>query len=96
MHPAWTEDLATQHVAQLQAAAATRRHGAASDLAAANVGGHPAQSITQRVGWALVQVGLRLALHRSAQPPAPAAEVFCSAENQLSLVTYGSHVSVLT
>lgn len=66
MHPAWTEDLATQHVAQLQAAAATRRHGAASDLAAANVGGHPAQTITQRVGWALIQVGLRLALHQSA------------------------------
>ena len=66
MHPAWTEDLATQHVAHLQAAAATRRHGAASDLSAANVSKQPAPSITQRAGWALIQVGLRLALHQAA------------------------------
>ncbi len=64
MHPAWAEDLATQHSAQLQAEAETRRHGtAASGLSAANVSKQPAQSITQRAGWALIQVGLRLALH---------------------------------
>jgi hypothetical protein len=67
MHPAWTEDLATQHVAHLQAAAATRRHSAAaSDPSAANVSKQSAQSFTQRAGWALIQIGLRLALHRAA------------------------------
>jgi hypothetical protein len=68
MHPAWTEDLATQHAAHLQAAAATRRRGsaAASPTAAPNAGERPAQSITQRAGWALIQVGLRLALRHPA------------------------------
>jgi hypothetical protein len=60
MHPAWTEDLATQHGAQLQAAAATRRRCATA--ACANLTEEPAQSITQRAGWALIQVGLRLAV----------------------------------
>jgi len=62
MHPAWTEDLATQHAAQLQAAAAAHRRDPAVIAAAANVSEQPAQSLTQRVGWALIQVGLRLAL----------------------------------
>jgi hypothetical protein len=64
MHSAWTEGLATQHAAQLQAAAAARRRGAvaASAVAAANAGEEPVPSITQRAGWALIQVGLRLAL----------------------------------
>jgi hypothetical protein len=66
MHPAWTEDLATQHVAHLQAAAATRRRSTAdSDLSDANVSKQPAQSITQRAGWALIQIGLRLALRQA-------------------------------
>ena len=64
MHPAWTEDVATQHAARLQAAAAARRRAAvaSSARAAARVSEEPAQSITQRAGWALIQVGLRLAL----------------------------------
>jgi hypothetical protein len=68
MHLAWAEDLATRHAADLQAAAATRRRRAvaAGALTAVNTGGEPAPSITQRAGWALVQVGLRLALHQSA------------------------------
>ena len=68
MHPAWAEDLATQHVAHLQAAAATRRRYAVAAGAptAADTEGEPAPSISQRAGWALVQVGLRLALRQSA------------------------------
>ncbi len=57
MHRAWTVDLATQHAAQLQAAAATWRRGtaaAASLIAAPNAGEPPFQSITQRAGWALI------------------------------------------
>ena len=68
MHPAWTADLATQHAAHLQAAAATLRRSAAaaSAAAAADPGKEPAPSITQRAGWALIHVGLRLALHHAA------------------------------
>jgi hypothetical protein len=67
MHPAWTADLATQHAAQLQAAAAIGRRDAvaASTRATENVRDEPAPSITQRAGWALIQVGLRLALRQA-------------------------------
>jgi hypothetical protein len=65
MHSALTQDLASQHSVQLQAAAAIRRRSATvASAAAANVTAEPAPSMTQRAGWALVQVGLRLALHQ--------------------------------
>jgi hypothetical protein len=65
MHSALTQDLASQHSVQLQAAAAIRcRSAAVASAAAANVTEEPAPSMTQRAGWALVQVGLRLALHQ--------------------------------
>ena len=62
MHAALTQDLASQHSAHLRAAAAIRCRGAAA--ASAAVTGKPAPSMTQRAGWALVQIGLRLALHQ--------------------------------
>jgi hypothetical protein len=67
MHSALTQDLASQHSVQLQAAAAIRRRSAtvaSATVASATVTGKPAPSMTQRAGWALVQVGLRLALHQ--------------------------------
>jgi hypothetical protein len=65
MHSALTQDLASQHSVQLQASAAIRyRSAAVASAAAGNVAGKPAPSMTQRAGWALVQVGLRLALHQ--------------------------------
>ena len=66
MHAALTQDLASQHSAHLQTAAAIRCRTAtvASPAAAGNVTEEPAPSMTQRAGWALVQVGLRLALHQ--------------------------------
>ena len=62
MHSALTQDLASQHSVHLQAAAAIRCRTAT--VASAAVTGKPAPSITQRAGWALVQVGLRLALRQ--------------------------------
>jgi hypothetical protein len=66
MHAALTHDLASQHSVQLQAAAAMRCRSAtvASRAATGNVTEEPTPSMTQRAGWALVQVGLRLALHQ--------------------------------
>jgi hypothetical protein len=66
MHSALTQDLASQHSVQLQAAAAIRCRSAtpASAAATGNATEEPAPSMTQRAGWALVQVGLRLALHQ--------------------------------
>jgi hypothetical protein len=64
MHSALTQDLASQHSVQLQAAAAIRCRSATASAAAGNVTEEPAPSMTQRAGWALVQVGLRLALHQ--------------------------------
>jgi hypothetical protein len=69
MHSALTQDLASQHSVQLQAAAAIRYRSATVASAtvasaAGNVTEEPAPSMTQRAGWALVQVGLRLALHQ--------------------------------
>jgi hypothetical protein len=63
MHSALTQDLASQHSVQLQAAAAIR-YRSATAASAGNVIEEPAPSMTQRAGWALVQVGLRLALHQ--------------------------------
>jgi hypothetical protein len=65
MHSALTQDLASQHSVQLQAAAVIRcRSATVASVAAGNVTEEPAPSMTQRAGWALVQVGLRLALHQ--------------------------------
>ena len=66
MHAGLAQDLASQHSAQLQAAAAIRCRGAA--VAGATVTEEPAPSMTQRAGWALVQVGLRLALPQPDEP----------------------------
>jgi hypothetical protein len=63
MHAALTQDLASQHSVQLRAAAATRCRRA-TPAGAGNATEKPAPSITQRAGWALVHVGLRLALHQ--------------------------------
>jgi hypothetical protein len=60
MHPACAVRLAAQHSARLQAEAATRRLVPAGGTATAE----PAASITQRLGWTLVHLGLRLALHQ--------------------------------
>jgi hypothetical protein len=63
MHSALTQDLASQHSVQLQATAAIRSRSA-TQASAGNATEEPAPSMTQRAGWALVQVGLRLALHQ--------------------------------
>jgi len=63
MHAALTQNLATQHCVQLQTAAAIRCRDAT--VTSATVTAKPAPSMTQRAGWALVHVGLRLALHQS-------------------------------
>ena len=73
MHSALTQDLASQHSVQLQAAAAIRCRTAtvASAATAENVTEEPAPSMTQRAGWALVHVGLRLALTARGLPHWP-------------------------
>jgi hypothetical protein len=65
MHSALMQDLASQHSLQLQAAAPIRcRSATVVSAAAGNVTEEPDPSMTQRAGWALVQVGLRLALRQ--------------------------------
>ena len=64
MHSALTQDLASQHAVQLQASAAIRYRSGTVASAVADVTEEPPPSITQRAGWALVQVGLRLALRQ--------------------------------
>jgi hypothetical protein len=69
MHSALLERLASQHAAELLAAAATRSHRAGTPepgAATAAPPGEPRPSIAQRVGWALIQAGLWLAV-RSAR-----------------------------
>jgi hypothetical protein len=62
MFPAWTEALARQHVVQLRSAAASAETAAAA-AAAKNICAPP-PSVRQRAGWALIQLGLWLAVPR--------------------------------
>ncbi|MGH3186601.1 MAG: hypothetical protein ACRDPY_10820 [Streptosporangiaceae bacterium] len=55
MHPVFMQALATQHGAETRAAALGRHRPPARP-------GEPAAPIRQRIGWTLVQVGLRLAV----------------------------------
>jgi hypothetical protein len=61
MHPAIATRLAADHAAYLRDQAATR-HGHPSGPAGAPRADKPAASLTQRLGWALIHLGLRLAL----------------------------------
>ncbi|HEY5399161.1 MAG TPA: hypothetical protein VIL16_27640 [Trebonia sp.] len=66
MYAAWTEALARQHVVQLRSAAAsaeTAAETAAAAAAAKNICAPP-PSVRQRAGWALIQLGLWLAVPR--------------------------------
>jgi hypothetical protein len=54
VHPVLTQTLASQHIREMRAAAPSHRRITSRH-------GTPASAITQRVGWALVHVGLRLA-----------------------------------
>ena len=56
MHPARIEALARQHVVQLRSEAASAGTAAASNVSA------PSPSARQRAGWALIQLGLWLAV----------------------------------
>jgi hypothetical protein len=55
MHPALIETLATQRAADIRAALASPHRAAAKP-------GQPSPPISQRIGWTLVQIGLRLAV----------------------------------
>jgi len=55
MHPIVMQGLASQRIAELQAAAVSCHRPPSQPTGTAT-------SIRQRIGWALVQVGLRLAL----------------------------------
>jgi hypothetical protein len=55
MHPTIMQALVSQHTTEMRAAA-VRRHQAAAQPR------EPASSIRQRIGWVLVQAGLRLAV----------------------------------
>jgi hypothetical protein len=57
MHPIVTQALARQRIAELQAAASCHRPPSQP--------GQTAYSVRQRVGWALVQAGLRLAVRHA-------------------------------
>jgi hypothetical protein len=54
MHPALIETLATQRAADIRAALASPHQAAPP--------GQPSPPISQRIGWTLVQIGLRLAV----------------------------------
>ena len=58
MHPAFVEALASQRTAELRATVVSRHQVAARSSG-------PASSIRQRVGWVLIQVGLRLAVRQA-------------------------------
>jgi hypothetical protein len=62
MHPALIEGLASQHAEELRATAAPRHHKTAPAAAAPARPGESRPSIAQRAGWALIQVGLWLAV----------------------------------
>ena len=57
MHPIALQALASQRIAELAAAASCHRPPSQPT--------QPASSLRQRIGWALVQVGLRLALRHA-------------------------------
>jgi hypothetical protein len=57
MHPAFVEALASQRTAELRTTVGSCHRAAARSNG-------PASSIRQRVGWVLVQVGLRLAVRQ--------------------------------
>jgi hypothetical protein len=67
MHPALLEGLASQHAEELQAAKHRRAAERARISAASRA--KPPPSITQRAGWALIQVGLWLAVRPPDPPP---------------------------
>jgi hypothetical protein len=56
MHPTLLQALASQHIAELRTAAVSGHQHAAQPS-------RPASPVRQRIGWVLVQVGLRLAVH---------------------------------
>ena len=58
MHPIFIQALVSQRIAELRAAAVNRRRPPSQP-------GQTASSVRQRFGWALVQVGLRLAVHHA-------------------------------
>ena len=58
MHPIFIQALVSQRIAELRAAAMTRPRPPAQPT-------RTASSVRQRVGWALVQVGLRLAVRHA-------------------------------
>ena len=58
MHPIVMQALASQRIAELQAVAVSRHRPPSQPAGTAS-------SIRQRIGWALVQVGLRLAVHHA-------------------------------
>jgi hypothetical protein len=62
MYPAWTEALARQHVVQLRSAAATTAPAAAPAPAPVKYASARPPSPRQRAGWALIQMGLWLAV----------------------------------
>jgi len=64
MYAAWTEALARQHVVQLRSAAASAETAAETAAAAAKNICAPPPSVRQRAGWALIQLGLWLAVPR--------------------------------
>ena len=67
MHAALIEELAGRHAEELRTTAATRRAQTVAAAAAVVTPAVPGPSaaplsLTQRAGWALIQVGLRLAV----------------------------------
>jgi hypothetical protein len=58
MHPIFIQALASQRIAELRAAAVNRHRPPAQPR-------QTAPSVRQRVGWTLVQVGLRLAVRHA-------------------------------
>jgi hypothetical protein len=60
MHPIIMQALASQRIAQLRAAAVSRHRRPSQPAGTAS-----SISIRQRIGWALVQVGLRLAVRHA-------------------------------
>jgi hypothetical protein len=58
MYPVVIQAMASQRIAEMRAAAASRRRPPAPDR-------ETASSVRQRVGWALIDVGLRLAVRHA-------------------------------
>jgi hypothetical protein len=58
MHPVFIQAMASQRIAEMRTAAASRRRPPAPAT-------ETAPSVRQRVGWALIDVGLRLAVRHA-------------------------------